>query len=368
MFIILRNVLLKANKNKMIFSAITSRHLKKTVEMVTKRSTTSLVSLTDRVIADTYESRNPEDDYSHNFDNIWPNLIGFIKSNKWTEDKRLTNLLYLPLMGKCNHYLNCEKRWIHISNTSYLIRGLIISLLAKAYSYPKHIIDKLELLSNELQLIDKWQQIVAQSTDMTHVAQILHASARKPSTITTGDHTKEIQLVRYMLLFGDLLLTQANKDVTLIRNPTITGLTAKSLQNFTEAEFLRLELKHKSDITLETLETYCSLYGGSLLGHSCQSVILLAQFDQQIQNNAYELGKHIGIALQLSDLLYIYTNIGEDNSTNINNNDNISIFDLTLMKTLLKSNVNKAINLINNLDKSDASDALINILLSVEKS
>jgi len=47
------------------------------------------------------------------------------------------------------------------------------------------------------------------------------------------------------------------------------------------------------------LEKYCYLSGGSLLAHSCKSAVLLAEYGEEVQCEAFEIGKHIGIAFQV---------------------------------------------------------------------
>ena len=48
---------------------------------------------------------------------LWPVLIRHLKSNGWIHDERLTQLLHIPLMRKCAHYLYNEKRRGYAANS-----------------------------------------------------------------------------------------------------------------------------------------------------------------------------------------------------------------------------------------------------------
>jgi geranylgeranyl pyrophosphate synthase len=76
-------------------------------------------------------------------------------------------------------------------------------------------------------------------------------------------------------------------------------LVAKSIGDYSEGEFLKLELLKTNENSREMLENYCYLSGGSLLAHSCKSALLLAEFDEEIQCVAFDIGKYIGIAFQV---------------------------------------------------------------------
>ena len=77
---------------------------------------------------------------------------------------------------------------------------------------------------------------------------------------------------------------------------------AKALGDQCQAEFLYDELIQTKDKSIESLNKYCYLNCGSLLGKSCLSAILIADHDidgNELNTNAFLIGKHIGIALQV---------------------------------------------------------------------
>ena len=77
---------------------------------------------------------------------------------------------------------------------------------------------------------------------------------------------------------------------------------AKAIDDMCQAEFLYQELLHSRDNRIESLNKYCYLNGGSLLGNSCLSAKLITGHDIDDNNlnvNSFQIGKHIGIALQV---------------------------------------------------------------------
>ncbi|CAG2182827.1 unnamed protein product, partial [Oppiella nova] len=171
---------------------------------------------------------------------------------------------------------------------------------------------------------------------MVHVSQVLHRGVVDLSISSSADDGIDAKLREDLhlgntisVLIGDFLLAQSSRGLALIRNPSITGFIAKAIGHYSEAEFLRSDLL-KSKNSMDSLEKYCFLSGGSLLAHSCQSAIHLAQYDQQIQTEAFDIGKHIGIAFQLSDLLY--RSLNSDNKSNSFDDINGVTFDTTSMK------------------------------------
>ncbi len=50
----------------------------------------------------------------------------------------------------------------------------------------------------------------------------------------------------------------------------------------------------------DLIEKTSFLIGGSLLANSCKSMLLLASFSESSQNEAYQIGKHIGIAFTVN--------------------------------------------------------------------
>lgn len=56
------------------------------------------------------------DEYDGSND-VWQILAGELRSNRWVADERLVQLLRMPLMRKCAHYLYGEKRRAYALNS-----------------------------------------------------------------------------------------------------------------------------------------------------------------------------------------------------------------------------------------------------------
>ncbi|CAG2161442.1 unnamed protein product, partial [Oppiella nova] len=74
-----------------------------------------------------------------------------------------------------------------ILSANQQIRGLVVLLVSKAYSYPKHIIDNYDSETNRLQLLTNCQRKLAEITDMVHVSQVLHRGVVDLSISSSAD-------------------------------------------------------------------------------------------------------------------------------------------------------------------------------------
>lgn len=194
-----------------------------------------------------------------------------------------------------------------ILSTNQQIRGLIVLLVSKAFSVPKHVSDNYDNDSetNRMANISKNQRKLAEIADMIHLSQSIHkgiVDVAKDDSRLDLKQKEDLSLGNTIsVLVGDYIFAQACWRLALIRCPTVTGLVSKAICNHSEGQFLWQELLQTPDQRSDhSLEQYCYLSEGSLLGHSCQSAILLAEYDSRRQENAFLIGKYIGIALHVS--------------------------------------------------------------------
>ena len=92
------------------------------------------------------------------------------------------------------------------------------------------------------------------------------------------------------------------------------------------------------------------LSGGSLLGKSCQSALMLSKHSEELQNHAYLFGKHVALAWQASTDLEIFKY--EQNTT-----DKISLISAPVLFHLnhdhtLYQEIKKGTKSIDNIDHS----------------
>lgn len=81
----------------------------------------------------------------------------------------------------------------------------------------------------------------------------------------------------------------------------VVGLMSRAIGDFTEGEFLKCEPIIDNENYQEILEKQHYLSGGSLLAHSSKAALLLAGFsDLENCDLAFNIGKHIGIAFEVS--------------------------------------------------------------------
>ncbi|VVC94987.1 unnamed protein product [Leptidea sinapis] len=193
--------------------------------------------------------------------------------------------------------------------------GLIILLLAKA----------VKTRSTQSKVVEEQQRQLAELTEMMRTGHLIHKGiVNVPFATRSKNSESAIFGNKIAILLGDYLLVTANAMLAGLRNAEVLYIVSTALKDLSESEFLGerdeqnkpLPGKPKNDaadrnITFTTTSisiddvlgnprkewTARSLFNGvSLLGRSCQSVMLLGQQNREIQNSAYHFGcntKHL---------------------------------------------------------------------------
>lgn len=207
-------------------------------------------------------------------------------------------------------------------------RGLTVILTAKAvdslvsYSAPEK--DSKEILKNQISL--------AEMTEMTYSAYMIHrgvmdlkmhgleavdfglaqqSTSETVNTETISDpHARQQEKAlhygnKVSILCGDFLLAYVMRGLGDLFSSKVVDLVASAITDFMEGEFLLLDDWRSNDyLNSDNSRDFSRWLArsqatiGSLQGNTCQASLILANINGQLQRDAKELGKNIGLAWQ----------------------------------------------------------------------
>lgn len=269
------------------------------------------------------------------------------------------------------------------------------------------------------------QRILAEVAEMVKTSHLLHKGQ-----ITIEENTDNMLNMKFgnkiALLCGDYLLSNSYHQLAYLKNHDVDELMSSALRDLVENEFIGPRDKHNkplpskpsptrkdiqipddfgiipSDIkdflgnakTEWTLRN--TLGGASLLGKSCQSVLLLAGHGEDFQRCGYLFGKYLALSLRATrDYNSIFTSkdfsivsapilfhlqrypdfysefehlISADGEIDKNVIRTKLKQSPALNDTILLQNelCNTTLNILNEFKDSDAKNALKNIILSIK--
>lgn len=248
--------------------------------------------------------------------------------------------------------------------------------------------------------------------------------------ITIDEKVTDVETMNFgnkiALLCGDYLLSNSFHQLACLENFELDDLISSSLRDLAECEFIEPRDKHNKplpsrpnldkkeisvpdDFGIKSLNTrpYLgnaktewfarnTLGGASLLGKSCQGVLLLAGHSQRFQRSGYIFGRHLALSLKaVSDYnsvinnkdlslvsapvlfhLQRYPNFYNE-FEHLINQDRVVDYD-KIRKTLLESPAlndtkllqhelsERTLNILEDFEDSDAKQALRNIIISAK--
>lgn len=144
---------------------------------------------------------------------------------------------------------------------------------------------------------------------MIYTAFLVHRGIFDLSNILPSDGPlKDIEFGnKIAVLSGDFLLASASSALAQLKNTLVVDLISQSIDHMTQGAFLamnnekpHLEPRVKSFAEWKDYVYYSS---GSLIGHSCKSALLLTNQRQEFVDSAFEFGKNLAWAQQVSTKL-----------------------------------------------------------------
>jgi decaprenyl-diphosphate synthase subunit 2 len=306
------------------------------------------------------------------------------------------------LVGTGHPLLKTARKLFYGGQNSLQTRGLLVLLMAKAAGPTCNQAEFTEVMVSG---IYPSQRTLAEVVEMIHTAGLIHKGIvnispvlDQRSSVSSGE---DLEFGNKMaVLSGDFLLANASTGLAGLNNTHVVELMSIAIGDMTKAEFTELRDCNGNAVfpadgtSIEDWEQQTFLSSGSLIARGCKAALMLAHHSEQLQQQAFEFGKHIALAYQLNEelqqlqtgddsqgngfsvtsapfILYMNSSRCKLTSTEVNSTKNYKNLARLILKdgsTLKEArslrNVygQQALNVLQHFNKSDARSALENIV------
>ncbi|XP_011534259.1 all trans-polyprenyl-diphosphate synthase PDSS2 isoform X2 [Homo sapiens] len=204
------------------------------------------------------------------------------------------------LVGTQHPLLTTARGLVHDSWNSLQLRGLVVLLISKAAG-PSSVntsCQNYDMVSG----IYSCQRSLAEITELIHIALLVHRGIVNLNELQSSDGPlKDMQFGnKIAILSGDFLLANACNGLALLQNTKVVELLASALMDLVQGVYHENSTSKESyitdDIGISTWKEQTFLSHGALLAKSCQAAMELAKHDAEVQNMAFQYGKHMAMS------------------------------------------------------------------------
>lgn len=212
------------------------------------------------------------------------------------------------LVGTQHPLLTTARGLVQDSRNNLQLRGLVVLLISKAAG-PSSVnasCQNYDMVSG----IYSCQRSLAEITELIHTALLVHRGIVNLSELQSSDGPlKDMHFGnKIAILSGDFLLANACNGLALLQNTKVVELLASALMDLVQGVYHENSTSAKeeyitSDIGISTWKEQTFLSHGALLAKSCQAAMELAKHDAEVQDMAFQYGKHMALSHKInSDL------------------------------------------------------------------
>nr|CAG4715602.1 unnamed protein product [Naegleria fowleri] len=176
-----------------------------------------------------------------------------------------------------------------------LFRPMLVLMTGRAVNEEQRLDVK------DLEIIMKKQRKLAETTELIHVASLIH-----DDIVDDADTRRGIPALnkfignKVAVLAGDFLLARASINLARIGNIEAIDLISTVIEHLAYGEVLQMAGKGKRDFDYYMKTIFFKT--SSLIANSCKaSAVLSGTTNREFIEAAYTFGKHVGIAYQLTD-------------------------------------------------------------------
>lgn len=212
------------------------------------------------------------------------------------------------LVGTQHPLLTTARGLVHDSRHNLQLRGLVVLLISKAAgpSAENSSCQNYDMVSG----IYSCQRSLAEITELIHTALLVHRGIVNLSELQSSDGPlKDMQFGnKIAILSGDFLLANACNGLALLQNTKVVELLASALMDLVQGVYhensaLAKEHSITDDIGMSTWKEQTFLSHCALLAKSCQAAMELAKHGAEVQDMAFQYGKHMAMSHKInSDL------------------------------------------------------------------
>nr|QCI06585.1 Prenyl transferase [Erythroglossum lusitanicum] len=228
------------------------------------------------------------------------------------------------------------------------IRPSIILLIAKITTYNNTIFPEHKRL--------------AEITEIIHTASLVHDDVIDDCDTRRGINTiHNIFDTKIAVLAGDFLFAQSSWYLANLKNLEVVQIISKVISDFAEGEIRQGLTNFDTKISIEDYVEKSFYKTASLIASSCKAATILSNSNEDIQNDFYLYGKHIGLAFQIIDDILDITSssesLGKPAGSDLKNGnltaplifaleENTELYSLINTEFQNDKDINKAINII----------------------
>ncbi|CAH1799425.1 unnamed protein product [Owenia fusiformis] len=223
------------------------------------------------------------------------------------------------LVGTKHPLLKTARGFVYDGKHTMQTRGLVVLLISKA-AVGTEVPSEQELIAG----IHPKQRQLAEISEMIYTANLIHKGVIDVSDMSAEDGCqKDLEFGNKMaVLSGDFLLASASMGLAELHNTKVVEIVSGAIGDLMRAEFTELCSPRgtpslTSSTTYQDWETQTFLSSGSLLAKCCQSTLELAGHCKEMQDKAFQYGKHLAFAHQLHEDLQPFTHPTDENGDQI---------------------------------------------------
>ncbi|XP_023779669.1 decaprenyl-diphosphate synthase subunit 2 isoform X2 [Cyanistes caeruleus] len=211
------------------------------------------------------------------------------------------------LVGTKHPLLDTARGFVYDSRNNLQMRGLVVLLISKAAG-PSTA--ELSFQHDMVSGIYSSQRSLAEITELIHTAFLVHRGIVNIGELKSCDGPlKDMQFGNKMaVLSGDFLLANACTSLAQLQNTKVVELISSAIGDLVQGIYYENAKSSEEncltdDIGISRWKEQVFLSHSALLAKSCQAAMELAKHSAEIQDMAFQYGKHMSMSHKLhSDL------------------------------------------------------------------
>lgn len=153
---------------------------------------------------------------------------------------------------------------------------------------------------------------LAEITEMIHTASLVHDDVLDECDTRRGSLTVNSKFgTRLAVLAGDYLFAQSSWYLANLDNLEVIKLISQVIADFANGEIAQASSLFDCDVTLETYTDKSFYKTASLIAASCRSAAVFSGMDEDVKEDMFNYGKHLGLAFQVVDDILDFTQTEE---------------------------------------------------------
>mgnify|MGYP006420731601 CR=1 FL=1 len=174
------------------------------------------------------------------------------------------------------------------------VRPAIVLLISRATMLDRDIIPR--------------HRRLAEITEMIHTASLVHDDVVDESEMRRGLPTVHSSFGnRIAVLAGDFLFAQSSWYLANLDNLTVVKLLSQVIMDLAEGEIQQGLNRFDTDLSIEDYLEKSYYKTASLIANSSKAAAVLSETSEALTEDAYQYGRHLGLAFQIVDDILDFT-------------------------------------------------------------